>query len=277
MTDTATIPHAVDLQAHGVSIGYGTLPVVAGLDLSIPRGQFTVLIGPNGSGKSTILRGLAGLLPLSSGRVTLDGTPIAQLPSRSVARRIAFLAQSATAPEGMTVADLVRQGRYPHRGVFGAWTDADTDAVVQAMTLASVTDLRDRRLDSLSGGQRQRAWIAMALAQQGDILLLDEPTTWLDLAHQIELLDLARDLIRTRGATVVAVLHDLNQAARYADHLVLLRDGQVQSQGTPADVLTSASVHDVFGVAVRIMPDPETGLPMCVPRLQQRHHGEGRV
>ncbi|MDO5611872.1 MAG: ABC transporter ATP-binding protein [Paracoccus sp. (in: a-proteobacteria)] len=263
MTDT-------DLQAHGVCIDYGAVPVVAGLDLSIPRGRFTVLIGPNGSGKSTILRGLAGLLPLSAGRVTLDGTPITRLPSKAVARRIAFLAQSATAPEGMTVTDLVRQGRYPHRGLFGAWTAADSEAVAQALALTSVADLADRRLDSLSGGQRQRAWIAMALAQQGDILLLDEPTTWLDLAHQIELLDLVRALIRSRGATVVAVLHDLNQAARYADHLVLLRDGQVQSAGAPADVLTSDTVQDVFGVAVRVMPDPETGLPMCVPRASAR-------
>lgn len=259
-----------ELRAERASIGYGGRPVVEDLSLAIPRGGFTALLGPNGSGKSTLLRGLAGLHPLAGGAVLLDGRPIARLPARAVARRIGFLAQGATAPEGLTVGDLVRQGRYPHRSLLGGWTAADSAAVDEAMALTSIAHLRDRRLDTLSGGQRQRAWIAMTLAQQGGILLLDEPTTYLDLAHQVELLELTRHLIETRGATVVAVLHDLNQAARYGDHLVLLKAGRVHAEGPPAAVLTPENLQEVFGVAVAILTDPETGLPLCIPR-RRRH------
>lgn len=258
-----------ELRAERASIGYGGRPVVEDLSLAIPRGGFTALLGPNGSGKSTLLRGLAGLHPLVGGAVLLDGRPIARLPARAVARRIGFLAQGATAPEGLTVGDLVRQGRYPHRSLLGGWTAADSAAVDEAMALTSIAHLRDRRLDTLSGGQRQRAWIAMTLAQQGSILLLDEPTTYLDLAHQVELLELTRHLIETRGATVVAVLHDLNQAARYGDHLVLLKAGRVHAEGPPAAVLTPENLQEVFGVAVAILTDPETGLPLCIPRRRQ--------
>ncbi|MFT3689354.1 ABC transporter ATP-binding protein [Paenirhodobacter sp.] len=259
-----------ELTAERVSIGYGRRPVVEGLSLAIPRGRFTALLGPNGSGKSTLLRGLAGLHRLERGAVLLDGQPLARLPAKAVARRIGFLAQGATAPEGMTVGDLVRQGRYPHRSLLGGWTAADSAAVAEALTLTGTADLRDRRLDTLSGGQRQRAWIAMTLAQQGGILLLDEPTTWLDLAHQVELLELLRHLIETRGATVVAVLHELNQAARYADHLVLLKAGRIHAEGPPAAVLTADNMQAVFGLAVTILTDPETGGPMCVP-LRRPH------
>lgn len=262
-----------ELIVRNASIGYARSTVVRDLDLAIPPGRFTALLGPNGSGKSTILRSLAGLHPLQSGAVLLDGKPIAGLPTKSVARRIGFLAQGSTAPEGMTVLDLVRQGRYPHRTVFGGWTKADTAAVEDALELTSTGHLRDKRLDRLSGGQRQRAWIAMTLAQQGDILLLDEPTTYLDLAHQIELLELARDLIDSRNTTVVAVLHDLNQAARYADQLVLLHKGRVHSSGPPAETLTARAVAEVFGVEVSILTDPESGTPLCVPRKSPGRRG----
>lgn len=258
-----------ELVTHGASIGYGEGLVVDDLNLAFPRGKFTALLGPNGSGKSTILRSLAGLMRLQRGGIELDGQPISRMAGKALARRIAFLAQGATAPEGLTVGDLVRQGRYPHRSLLGGWSPADTEAVDEAMALSSITHLRDRRLDTLSGGQRQRAWIAMTLAQQSGILLLDEPTTYLDLAHQIELLDLTRRLIDRRGATIIAVLHELNQAARYADHLVLLKDGRVHATGTPAEVLTADNIRDVFGVAVAVLSDPETSQPLCVPRRHQ--------
>ena len=261
---------ADELRAERASFGYGGRPVVEDFSLSVPRGRFTALLGPNGSGKSSILRALAGLHRLDAGAVLLDGRPIARLPAKSVARRIGFLAQGASVPEGLTVADLVRQGRYPHRRLLGGWSKADGAAVEEALALTATAALRDRRLETLSGGQRQRAWIAMTLAQQGSILLLDEPTTWLDLAHQIELMELVRDLIDRRGATVVAVLHDLNQAARYAAHLLLLKSGRIHAQGSPAQVLTEANVQAVFGVAVSILADPETGLPLCVPRRNPR-------
>ncbi len=265
MTDRAP-----ELAIADADIGYGRTPVVKGLSLAIPRGRFTALLGLNGSGKSTILRSLCGLQSLQSGAVLLDGQAIARLPTKAVARRIGFLAQGATAPEGMTVLDLVRQGRYPHRSLFGGWSDADSAAVEQALSLTATGHLRDRKLDTLSGGQRQRAWIAMTLAQQGGILLLDEPTTYLDLAHQIELLELTRNLVETQGATVVAVLHDLNQAARYADHLVLLQDGGIHSAGLPAEILTAPAVQQVFGVAVSVLTDPESGTPLCVPRMMRK-------
>lgn len=255
-----------ELVAEHASIGYGGQPVVEDLNLVIPKGKFTALLGPNGSGKSTILRSLAGLHRLEAGAILLNGQPIARLPTKAVARRIGFLAQGAAAPDGLTVADLVRQGRYPHRHLLGGWTAADSLAVDEAMALTSIAHLRDRRLDTLSGGQRQRAWIAMTLAQQGSILLLDEPTTYLDLAHQIGLMELTRYLIETRDATVVAVLHEMNQAARYADHLVLLKAGRIHAEGAPAEVLTAENMQTVFGVAVAILTDPETGQPLCVPR-----------
>ncbi|WP_134681851.1 ABC transporter ATP-binding protein [Paracoccus ravus] len=247
-----------ELIARKASIGYARQLVVEGLDLEITQGSFTALLGRNGSGKSTVLRSLAGLHPLQSGAVLLDGKAIASLPTKSVARRIGFRAQSSTRPEGMTVLDLVRQGRYPHRTLFGGWSMADTAAVEEALDLTSTDHMRDAKLDTLSGGQRQRAWIAMTLAQQGGILL-DEPATYLDLAHPIELLDLARDLIETRGTTVVAVLHDLNQAARYSDHLLLLKKRRVHSRGTPTEVLTAPAISEVFGVEVAILTDPDTG------------------
>jgi iron complex transport system ATP-binding protein len=261
------------LSAEGVSIGYGRAIVVRDLSFVIPRGVFTVLLGPNGSGKSTILRTLSGLLSPQHGAVLLDGLAIASLSSKEVARRIGVLSQGPTAPEGLTVRDLVQQGRYPHRSLFGRWTPQDDEACAEAMTLTGMDTFQDRPLDNLSGGERQRAWIAMALAQQTDILLLDEPTTFLDLAHQLEILDLIGDLVRERGKTVVAVLHDLNQAARYADHMVLLKAGNIVTTGRPADVMTASAIADVFGVDASIISDPVTGTPMCVPAGRQGRKG----
>ncbi|ODN72155.1 ABC transporter ATP-binding protein [Methylobrevis pamukkalensis] len=265
------------LAADGVSIGYGRSTIVGDLALAVPRGRFTVLVGPNGSGKSTILRTLAGLMSPRAGTVLLDGNAIASLPSRELARRIGVLSQGPRPPEGLTVEDLVQQGRYPHRSLFGRWSEADETACAEALRLTGTDSLRDRPLDSLSGGQRQRAWIAMTLAQQTDVLLLDEPTTFLDLAHQLEVLDLVADLVAERGKTAVAVLHDLNQAARYADHMVLLKAGRVVAEGPPAEVITAAAVADVFGVASSIVADPETGTPMCVPVARRGRRGERGV
>lgn len=255
------------LQAQGLTLGYGGRVILSGLDLTIPPGKFTVLAGPNGSGKSTLLRALAGTLRPVAGRVTLDGVPVAALPARDLARRIAILPQGPQAPEGMTVAELVRMGRHPHRSLLSRWSETDEAACAGAMRMTGTVPLADRPLDRLSGGQRQRAWIAMVLAQQSRIVLLDEPTSFLDLAHQIEVLHLVEDLVQA-GRTVVAVLHDLNQAARHADHLVLLNRGQLVAEGPPAEVLTVQAVADVFGVAVTLLADPETGRTMCIPRAR---------
>lgn len=253
------------LATHRLCLGYNGIVVVDDLTLKIPSGRFTVLIGKNGCGKSTILRALAGLLAPLEGEISLDGKPIRRLPSRERAKQIGVLTQGAQAPDGLTVSELVRQGRYPHRSLFEQWSSRDEDACANALDLTNLTSLADRQLDSLSGGQRQRAWIAMALAQETDILLLDEPTTFLDLAHQIEILDLIRRLVQDRGRTVVAVLHDLNLAARYADEVVLIRDGKIFDAGAPSAVMTERSVLEVFGVKSVVMPDPLSGTPMCIP------------
>ena len=253
------------LATRELSLGYNGSIIVDDLSLNIPSGRFTVLVGQNGCGKSTILRALAGLLAPMKGEIFLDGRPTRKMPSRERAKQIGVLTQGPQAPEGLTVAELVRQGRYPHRRLFERWSSRDEDACAHALDLTNMTALSDRQVESLSGGQRQRAWIAMALAQETDILLLDEPTTFLDLAHQIEILDLIRQLVRDRGRTTVAVLHDLNQAARYADEIFLIRDGRIFDAGTPDAVITDRNVLDVFGVNAVIMPDPLSGTPMCVP------------
>lgn len=255
------------LTVRNLTLGYGEAPVVAGLDLTIPTGRFTVLAGPNGSGKSTLLRALAGTMRARTGQVLLDGVSVAAMPTRDLARRIGILPQAPQAPEGMIVADLVRMGRFPHRGLLSRWSQTDEAACAEALRMTGTTALRDHPLEQLSGGQRQRAWIAMVLAQQSPTLLLDEPTTFLDLAHQIEVLHLIEDLVAD-GRTVVAVLHDLNQAARHADHLILLSGGRVAAAGPPAEVLTAQSVADVFGVQVSILQDPETGRQMCIPKAR---------
>jgi len=255
------------LQAVGVTLGYGGRDIVKGLDLAIPAGRFTVLIGPNGSGKSTVLRGLAGQLAPREGVVLLDGQPLARLSAGKRARRLGFLPQGPLAPEGVTVEGLVRLGRHPHRGMFGLWTAQDTAICRNAMSRTGVAAQAALPLDTLSGGQRQRAWIAMTLAQETGILLLDEPTTYLDLAHQIEVLDLVRILV-DEGSVGVVVLHDLQLAARYADQLVLLREGQLIARGAPVEVMTEARIGEVFNLPVRIIPDPESGRPLCLPRMR---------
>lgn len=261
--------HRPDDDAHvavdRVSVAYGRTIIVEGLDLSIPAGAFTALVGPNGSGKSTILRALGGLLTPKAGTVLLDGRSISEYSTKEVARRVGVLAQGPVAPDGLTVLDLVRQGRYPHRALFGRWSDRDDTACAQALALTGMDALRCRSLDRLSGGQRQRAWIAMALAQETPILLLDEPTTFLDLAHQIEVMDLISRLVTEGGRTVVAVLHDLNQAARYADRMIMLKAGRMAAAGSPDTVMTAQIIADVFGVAATIVADPVAGTPMCIP------------
>jgi iron complex transport system ATP-binding protein len=253
------------LESRQASFGYDERVVVDRLDLQVPDGGLTVLVGPNACGKSTLLRGMARLLQPRAGSVLLDGRPVHQEPTREVALRLGLLPQSPSAPDGITVADLVSRGRQPHRHWWTRWSEEDEHAVREAMAQADVADLLDTEVDALSGGQRQRVWIAMALAQQTSLLLLDEPTTYLDIAHQIEVLELLRRLVREGGRTVVAVLHDLNQAARYADHIVALRDGGVVAQGPPAEVVDADLVADVFGVKSLVVPCPATGSPLVVP------------
>ena len=266
--DTSTA--VAELSARALSLAYEGRVVVDELDLDIPAGRVTAIVGPNACGKSTLLRGLSRLLAPASGTVLLDGADIHALPTKRVAQRLGLLPQTPTAPDGITVADLVSRGRYPHQGWFRRWTAEDDDAVAEAMTVTGVADLADRPVDELSGGQRQRVWIAMALAQRTDILLLDEPTTFLDISHQLEVLDLLLDLNAERGTTVVMVLHDLNLAARYAGHLVAMKSRSVVAAGDPAAVVTADLVREVFGVESVVADDPVTGTPLVVPL--GRHH-----
>ncbi|MBW9214991.1 ABC transporter ATP-binding protein [Mumia sp. zg.B53] len=253
------------LRAEGVVAGYGSRDVLHGITFDVPPGQVTTVIGPNGCGKSTLLRTLAGLLRPTRGRVLLDGAPVSSIRPRHLARRLAVLPQSPTAPEGMTVADLVARGRQPHQPWYRQWSAEDDSIVAAAMSATGVDDLGDRPLDELSGGQRQRAWIAMALAQDTDVLLLDEPTTHLDLAHAVEVLDLVVRLRRDTGRTIVVVLHDLNLAARYSDHLVVVDDGRIVAQGPPSDVVDPALLAKVFGLEAHVFSDPYDALPTVVP------------
>ncbi|MFJ7249590.1 ABC transporter ATP-binding protein [Kitasatospora sp. NPDC098652] len=253
------------LEARGLTLAYEARTVVEGLDVGIPDGRVTVIVGPNACGKSTLLRALGRLLKPVRGAVLLDGEELARIPTRRIAQRLGLLPQSPTAPEGISVADLVSRGRQPHQSWWQQWSAEDEAAVAEALERTSTAELAERSVDELSGGQRQRAWIAMALAQGTDILLLDEPTTYLDIAHQVEVLDLVRRLNVERGRTVVAVLHDLNQAARYADHLVAMRDGRVVAEGPPGEVVTAELVREVFGLDSVVVPDPVTGTPLVVP------------
>jgi len=271
-TAAATAPHT--LAAEDLTLGYEGRVVVRDLGLEVPPGQVTAIVGPNACGKSTLLRGLARLLAPASGRVLLDGEDVRGLGTRRVAQVLGLLPQSPVAPEGITVADLVGRGRYPHQGWMRRWTSADDLAVAEAMEATGVADLAPRPLSELSGGQRQRVWIAMALAQRTDLLLLDEPTTFLDIAHQMEVLDLLAELNADRGTTVVMVLHDLNQAVRYADHLVAMRDGAIVAAGAPGDVVTADLVERVFGLRSLVVDDPVTGDPMVVPVGRHRAPGD---
>ncbi|MBC3981629.1 ABC transporter ATP-binding protein [Streptomyces sp. AC536] len=253
------------LAARGLTLAYDDRVVVEGLDLAVPQGAVTVIVGPNACGKSTLLRALGRLLKPRHGAVLLDGTELDRIPTKKIAQSVGLLPQTPVAPEAITVADLVSRGRQPHQSWWRQWSETDERAVTDAMARTDVSALADRPVDELSGGQRQRVWIAMALAQETDLLLLDEPTTYLDIAHQVEVLDLVRQLNHERGRTVVAVLHDLNQAARYADHLVAMKAGKIVAQGSPAETVTADLVREVFGLDSVVVPDPVTGSPLVVP------------
>jgi iron complex transport system ATP-binding protein len=253
------------LVARDLSLAYDERIVVDHLSTAIPAAQVTVIVGANACGKSTLLRGLARLLPARTGAVLLDGQDIARVPTRAVAARLGLLPQQPIAPDGITVGDLVGRGRHPHQRWFRQWSPEDELAVQAALLATGTADLVDRAVDELSGGQRQRVWIAVALAQGTGLLLLDEPTTFLDLAHQVEVLDLLADLNEAEGRTVVLVLHDLNLACRYAHHLIAMRDGGVVAEGPPGDVVTRELVADVFGLTAEVVPDPITGTPLVLP------------
>ncbi|MUN39373.1 ABC transporter ATP-binding protein [Actinomadura litoris] len=252
------------LAAREVSVGYGGRTVIDGLDVAIPPGVITTIIGPNGCGKSTLLRTLSRLLKPSAGTVVLDGADITGLKARDVARKLGLLPQAPVAPEGLTVADLVARGRHPHQSWLRQWSSDDADVVRRALEMTGVADLADRPVDALSGGQRQRVWISMTLAQGTDLLLLDEPTTYLDLAHAIDVLDLVDDL-HEAGRTVVMVLHDLNLATRYSDNLVVMRDGAILAQGHPRDVITAELLREAFGLRAEVIDDPVGDRPLIVP------------
>ncbi|RMI46031.1 ABC transporter ATP-binding protein [Streptomyces triticirhizae] len=263
------------LSVRGVTLSYGGAPVVRELSLDVPHGGLTMIIGPNGCGKSTLVKAMARAIKPDAGSILLDGTDLRAYRGRTVAREIALLPQSPIAPEGISVRGLVRRGRYPHHTLLRQWSPDDDTAIAFALERTGLTELAEARVSELSGGQRQRVWIAMVLAQQTELLLLDEPTTFLDVAHQYELLELCGELHR-EGRTVVAVLHDLNQAARFATHLVVMREGRVVAEGPPAEVMTAGMVAEVFGLPCDIVPDPRTATPMVVPHA--RHpaaaHGE---
>nr|WP_245796785.1 ABC transporter ATP-binding protein [Vibrio aerogenes] len=254
------------LSGQELTLGYEGRQVCRDLTVNIPDGQFTVIVGPNGCGKSTLLKSLCRLLKPEAGTVYLDGKDIHTLPTRDVAKTLGLLPQSANVPEGIKVADLVARGRYPHQNMFRQWSEDDEQAVARAMAVTGVDGLADHMVDQLSGGQRQRVWIAMVLAQQTPVILLDEPTTYLDIAHQIELLDLFRQLNRESGHTVIAVLHDLNHACRYADHLIAVREGAVVAHGDPASLVTPDLIQQVFGLNSLIIEDPVSGTPMVIPK-----------
>ncbi|MGB3309052.1 MAG: ABC transporter ATP-binding protein [Nodosilinea sp.] len=262
LTNTAT---KIALTTRKLTLAYDGNIIIQGLDLAIPQGQITTLVGPNGCGKSTLLRGMARLLKPQGGTVYLDGDAIAHLSTKDLAKRLGILPQSPAAPEGLTVRELVAQGRYPHQTWLQQWSKQDELKVEEAIATTHLNEFANRPLDTLSGGQRQRAWIAMALAQDTETLLLDEPTTYLDLAHQIEVLDLLYQLNRQGKRTIVMVLHDLNLACRYSHQLIALREGNVLDQGSPQTVVTEALVRQVFGLESRIISDPVAGTPLCIP------------
>ncbi|MEX0272174.1 ABC transporter ATP-binding protein [Leptolyngbyaceae cyanobacterium UHCC 1019] len=260
------------LTTQNLTLSYEQTAIVRNLSLSIPPGQMTALVGANGCGKSTLLKGLARLLKPTNGAVYLDGKSIFSQPTKAVAQQLGMLPQSPIAPEGLTVKDLVVQGRYPYQNWMQQWSTQDEQQVQQALEITGLVEMSDRPLDTLSGGQRQRAWIAMTLAQDTDLSLLDEPTTFLDLAHQIEILDLLYSLNQNQGRTVVMVLHDLNHACRYADYLIAMKSGKVFAAGEPRSLITEELVREVFDLECRIYPDPITGTPMCIPLKQKRTH-----
>jgi iron complex transport system ATP-binding protein len=260
-------------QADNIIAGYDNKTVIHGISLVIPSNQISVIIGANACGKSTLLKTLAKLIKPASGTVTLDGKPVSKIPPKQLARVVGLLPQSPIVPEGISVADLVGRGRFPHQSLLSGWTKKDYEAVAEAMEIMDITELANHNIDELSGGQRQRVWIAMALAQQTDILFMDEPTTFLDITYQVEILDLLTDLNRKRGTTIVMVLHDINLSARYADHIFALYQGKLVAEGAPSDVITSTLVKNIFGLDCTVIKDPLSDSPMVVPR--GRYHVGG--
>jgi iron complex transport system ATP-binding protein len=258
------------LEARELSLGYGDKAIIDELTVTIAHGAITAIVGPNACGKSTLLRGLSRLLRPSGGQVILDGADITTLRTKEVARKLGLLPQSSIAPEGISVADLVARGRFPHQKLLRQYSQDDQRAVADAMAATEVTELAGRPVDQLSGGQRQRVWVAMVLAQQTPLILLDEPTTFLDIAHQIELLDLFTELNAAQGCTIVAVLHDLNHASRFADEIIAMKGGSIVAQGDPAAVITADLVEQVYGLKCQIIEDPETGTPLVIPRASTR-------
>jgi len=270
-------PNQSRLGGTDLRLAYDQRVIVDGLSVDVPDGAITAIVGANACGKSTLLRALARLLKPQRGRVLLDGQEIHSIKTKEVARRLGLLPQSPIAPEGITVGDLVARGRSPHQKLLQQWSASDEDAVVNALAVTNTLDLADRAVDELSGGQRQRVWIAMALAQETPILLLDEPTTFLDIAHQIEVLDLVADLNDRRDATVVMVLHDLNHACRYADHVIAMSGGAIVASGPPAEVITAEVVREVFGLECIVVDDPVAGTPMVVPAARARRRSSALV
>ncbi|MEV6567371.1 ABC transporter ATP-binding protein [Streptomyces kronopolitis] len=261
------------LTAEQVTLAYDQRVIAENLSVAIPDRSFTVIVGPNACGKSTLLRALSRMLKPAAGAVLLDGSAISSQPAKKVARTLGLLPQSSIAPDGITVADLVARGRYPHQGLLRQWSERDERIVGESMAATGVDALAERCVDELSGGQRQRVWIAMALAQQTPLFLLDEPTTYLDIQHQIEVLDLCAELHEEQGRTLVAVLHDLNHAARYATHLIAMKDGAVVAAGAPGEIVTAELVERVFGLVCQVIEDPETGTPLVVPAARRRRGG----
>ncbi|MEO3860231.1 ABC transporter ATP-binding protein [Acrocarpospora sp. B8E8] len=262
-----------DLRASALHLAYDDRPVIQDLDVAVPPGRITAIVGANACGKSTLLRALARLLSPRQGTVRLDGRALHSIPTRELAQRLGILPQAPVAPEGITVIDLVTRGRSPHQTWWRQWSKADQQAVQDALDATGVADLADRAVDELSGGQRQRAWIAMAVAQGTPVLLLDEPTTFLDMAHQVDVLDLITDLNRRENRTIVMVLHDLNQACRYADHVIAMKSGRIVTEGTPTDVITPETVEEVFDLRCQITTDPVSGTPLIIP-IGRHHTGE---
>jgi len=262
-------------EAQQLVAGYDSKMILDHVSLQIPSNEISVIIGANACGKSTLLKTLARLIKPTSGQVILDGQPIHKIPSKQLARVVGLLPQSPIVPEGITVADLVGRGRYPHQSIFGSWSKRDYEAVAEAMDIMNITELANRNIDELSGGQRQRVWIAMALAQQTDILFLDEPTTFLDITYQVEILDLLTDLNRNYGTTIVMVLHDINLSARYADYIFALRQGKLIAEGPPSEVITSQLIKDVFGLDCTVIQDPISDSPSVIPI--GRHHVNGNM